>query len=706
MIPVIGLALLLQGGAPAASPEIVTRSRIDHSRGVDFHALVVPETVYVGQQATYQLGVFLDQDTRQRIRRNPEFQPPETRSLMSYDLRERTGSLNQTIDGRPYEVHVFRRAVYPLTPGRYTIPAARLTYALPQSSSFFSREENFSLRSEGVSFVAIEPPTTGRPAEWAGAVGSWNARARVDTARGRTGEPFVLTLRIEGQGNVTLLPRPKIAIPWATVVTADERVRLDSTPSLLGGSKEFDWLVTPSAAGTQRVPPLKYWYFNPRTKRYEAATSEPVDVRVTAGAVAATATPASDAVAAATDAAMPIRATIGDDTPLPLGSNLIVLILVGLAPIAAFASWMIRRPRRVRPALTPRQRLASIGERADEDAIREVRRVLGEGLRTRTGLDAAKLTASGAWVMALRKVGVSGESAAAVEALIAELDAACFAGTAPLQPPGAGWAAQAREALRLVDGEAIRSTPARLPAMPTVARAAMPALLVFMAVGTGLATEPSDARESFALGATAYAGGDYVRAARHFADATRGAPRAANAWANLGTAAFLAHDTANAVVGWQRALRLDPLDAASRGNLQRVRAPQESGAARVVPIPPRPTALIALLIWFAAWGIAARQSWHRRPAWRIAVGGLVVGGAALTATKLLERQLEGVGLAVVTSPVALRTVPALGADTRSTPMVGEVARITDRRGAWAQVRLDGGRDGWIPLERIALLGYD
>ena len=57
MIALAGLALLLQGG----SPEVITRSRVDPRRGVDFHALVVPETVYVGQQATYQLGVFLDQ---------------------------------------------------------------------------------------------------------------------------------------------------------------------------------------------------------------------------------------------------------------------------------------------------------------------------------------------------------------------------------------------------------------------------------------------------------------------------------------------------------------------------------------------------------------------------------------------------------------------------------------------------------------------
>ena len=142
--------------------------------------------------------------------------------MLSYDLQERTGALSATIGGRTYEIHVFRRALFALTPGRYEIPSARLTYALPQSPSFFSREESFTLRAEAVTLVAIEPPVAGRPADWAGAVGVWRATARIDSSHGRAGDPLVVTLRVEGQGNVTLLPRPALAIPWASVVAADE----------------------------------------------------------------------------------------------------------------------------------------------------------------------------------------------------------------------------------------------------------------------------------------------------------------------------------------------------------------------------------------------------------------------------------------------------------------------------------------------------
>ena len=155
---VVGLLFLSVASAQAQYPEIVTRAGAGCSRGVDFHALVAPETVFVGQQATYQLGVFIDQATRARLRRNPEFLPPESRSMLSYDLPDRGNVINGSIGGQPCEAHIFRRALFPLTPGRYPIPAASLTYALPQTSSFFSREESFSLRSEQTAVVAIEVP--------------------------------------------------------------------------------------------------------------------------------------------------------------------------------------------------------------------------------------------------------------------------------------------------------------------------------------------------------------------------------------------------------------------------------------------------------------------------------------------------------------------------------------------------------------------
>lgn len=217
--------------------------------GIGFSATLAPDTVYVGQQATYALTVRIPAEVRQRLRRNPEFVPPETRAMLAYDLPvPRPGPR-----GEGPEVHVFRRALFPLTPGRYTIPPARLSYSIPQSPSFFSREEARTLRSAATTLVVLEPPDRGRPEAWSGAVGRWRASASVDPAATRVGDPFVLTLRVEGVGNATLLPRPALEIDWASVVPEDERVVLDSTPTTLSGFKEFTWLVTPRVAGTRFV---------------------------------------------------------------------------------------------------------------------------------------------------------------------------------------------------------------------------------------------------------------------------------------------------------------------------------------------------------------------------------------------------------------------------------------------------------------------
>ena len=686
--------------AQAQLPEVVTRPRLERNGGVDFHALVVPETVYVGQQATYQLGVFIDQETRGRLRRNPEFIPPESRAMLAYDLPDPGGALSTNRDGRSYEVHVFRRALFPLTPGRYTISPARLAYTLPQGQSFFSREESFSLRSEQVNLVAIDPPLAGRPAAWAGAVGSWRASAHVDTSRDRAGDPIVLTLRIEGTGNVALLPRPVLAIPWANVVPANERVKIDSTPSALRGSKEFDWLVTARVSGAQRVPGIRFSYFNPFSRRYEETVSEAFTVQIAAGTVVAADSAA--AVPPPPEKPLPLRAGMGDEAPVPLGDLPFVRLLLLIAPFPALIAWLVKRPRRVRAPRSAAERLQAMAAPGAKDVVAaNVRNALLDAVLRRTGLDAARLTQPGAWARALRLEGVTDETAGEFAGALDALDAAAFGG-APTR--NAQLAARAVAVLAKIDREARRARPA--PPRRAAALSAGAVALFALAAGAGalLARDIERAREPFARGMAAYAGADYVRAARLFEDAARAAPRVAATWANAGTAAWAAADTASAVVGWQHALRLDPLAGDLRDRLARVRAPQDIGFARVPLVPPRAPSALALLLWISGWSIVASRCWRRRPALRLAVATLVIAGAGAAAARVFEDRIEGRDLAVVIDPGPLRALPALGAEGGAVPMGGEVAHVLQREGVWTRVELDGDREGWIASERLAPLG--
>ena len=110
-VPAWGEGLVVAALGLIAQVSIVARAPIDTSQGVNFHALLTPDTVYVGQQTTYQVGVFIDDRLRQRLRHNPEFVPPDPQGVLAYDLPGpgRAPAVRRA-GARTYEVHIFERA--------------------------------------------------------------------------------------------------------------------------------------------------------------------------------------------------------------------------------------------------------------------------------------------------------------------------------------------------------------------------------------------------------------------------------------------------------------------------------------------------------------------------------------------------------------------------------------------------------------------
>ncbi len=665
----VAVGLLLSAASAQATAQEGGRS----TDRVGFAAAIAPDTVYVGQQVTYSLTVRIPTEIRQRLRRNPEFVPPEPRAMLAYDLP----LTRDPATAEEVEVHVYRRALFAITPGRYQIPAARLTYSLPQSPSFFSREEERTLRSAGVTFIAVEPPARGRPDSWAGAVGTWNVTARVEAPSARVGDPFVLILRVEGQGNATLLPRPPLEIAWADVVAADERIALDSTPSVFAGSKEFLWLVTPREHGALVVPALAYSVFDPVERRYRTLHTEPMRLSVAAGdrVVLAPARPQR-----AAELPLALRPAMQGPSRAALPAAVWWIWFALLVPVP----WVALRLSAARASRAARRR---------DHSVRSTRAAFDSALRAHTGIELARVTAPSALTHALRMEGVTAESAAAVEALRDALDAASFA-------PDASAADDALAAR-------VRSVMARVAAE---ARKRGTLLVIALSLGVlGGCAPRSDVSEqalvAFAEGRTAYAGAEYARAQSAFTRAALSAPRDPAVWANLGAAAWQAADTGTAVLGWQRALRLDPTDRATRDALLRVRAPQRSGAARVLPIPPLPLALLAALSWAAAWllvlAVPGRVS-PAAPKWSLIALALALGLSAAW----LDERLAARDLVVIASASPLRTLPALGADPGPVPLVGEVVRVVERRGVWVRLELSGARSGWYPAHRTHALARD
>jgi hypothetical protein len=682
----LAIAVVAQLGA--SQPAIVSRAPVTPGSSVAFHALVVPDTVYLGEQATYQIAVFLDDQVRARMRRNPEFVPPELRSLVTYDLPAAAGRVYQrVIGGRTYEVHVFERAMFGLAPGVINIPPAQLLYSLPLSASFFSREESHAISSESSRLLVRQPPQEGRPDDFAGAIGNLALRAHLDSRAGRMGDPFILTVTVSGEANVAHLPRPEVKVPWGSVVSATERVQLDSAAVRVRGRKEFDFILTPRDTGTLAVPEIRYWFFNPSSERYELAVAQPESLVVRHGTLAS-----SDTVSVS-DGPLPLREVFGGEVPPPVPERPWFWALVLLAPAPALTRSLLNAIRRRERAGPTGQRVLFRLAKSDSADVSGIRRAYVRALADRLSLPAESLTRRGELARALRLEGVTPEAARQADDLLVELDAAIYSADSRTVPRFAG--KRALDLVRRVDREAIRRV------VHTVA------LVAAMVAAAPAMAGPADdvaIREDFARGVAQYARKEYSLATGTFAAIAESETRAPDAWANMGTSAWAAGDTATASLGWQRALRLEPRAGDVRERLRLLSVSEPGLISMVPPVSSSEVAVIALVVWIALWSLlATRRRVMHAPLWvtLTLTGAVFVSGAAAGGIAELE---AGRRLAVIREAGGLRKSPALGADRGAGLLAGEVARTLSRQGVWTRIELDGGRVGWIESQRLLPLG--
>lgn len=683
-------AISVRSARSRGVPTVVARARVDTSLQVNFRASAMPETVFVGQQANYEVAVFLNELVRERLRRNPTFFPPDMQSMLAYDMPTQGDPPRRQVGSHCFDALVYQRALFPLMPGRFSIPPAQLVYSLPLSASFFSREETHELQTDSTVIVVVEPPQHGRPVDYGGAVGNLRVSARLDTLSSRVGDPIQLTVRVSGTGNVKLFPRPSVGVAWGSLVKGDERVDVDTTARRIRGSKEFDWVLTPKVAGELDLPPIRYTYFNPDTRRYEVASTSATHVHVSPGSLASGDT-------AKTQTLLPLRSRYRGAPRTPLHQRPVFWALLALAPIPALSlrGRDRRRARGARP-VTRAAQLATLGEQqsAVGDAC-EIRRAFSGALAERLRLEPESFTRPGALARSMRRRGVSTDLALEVESFLRRLDEAAFSESGALPSEAARHAASLYDK---VDDDA-------LPRTQILARATLiVAGVLTIGAGTASAFDAMAARQAFDHGVSAYENHDFVTAREAFIAAVASDPAAPDAWADLGTASWAVADTARSVAAWQRALRIEPLASDARERVELVHALPWNSAGYVPPLPASWVFDLAAVLWLIAWGNAAyRASRGRSLGGRtlvtlgVAAGVIAVGGFALA------ERLSGKHLAVLRETASLSSDPGLGGERGATGIIGEVVRVSGRQGAWSRVVLDDGREGWIETSTLVSL---
>jgi hypothetical protein len=493
-------------GEVRSDPVTVTVKAAGERRDVLVLASIEPRSVYVNQPAVcvfefcfarevkgYRVRIpFLEDipgarllDPERLAERWDESARKTGRGLAGYDtltvadagVKAVARVSKREIEGVPYTVYTVRRALIASEPARHELGKAAATANVvvgtrrardpffdegfgfdPFADSIFSRRRHVTktlTASSGPLALEVLPlPEEGRPAGFEGAVGSFSLAAKAsprETALG--GSPIMLTLVVEGEGNLETVGLPALADESGFRAGSPEQ---DSESRFEGGrlvgEKRFTLPLRPRRADVREVPRARLVVFDPRAKRYVTLTSDPITVEVTVpedtGAIESMdLPPAPDELRRP---AQPLRRDIED---VATGLDEIEsheawlhrpggILLVAIFPLGVFAGLFVYAnrlktlredralARRLSAAGTVRRRLEETraGRAGDAAAFTsELSRALQSYVADRAGRGRGEIPPAEAEEL-LAGSGCDEEAARSLAALLSEAEAARFAG--------------------------------------------------------------------------------------------------------------------------------------------------------------------------------------------------------------------------------------------------------------------------------------
>jgi len=146
--------------------------------------------------------------------------------------------------------------------------------------------EKFMATGRPVRIEVAEVPRTGRPASFAGAVGSgFSLEVDADRSVVQLGEPILLSFHLRGNGDLSSASLPALD---AEGLFDPARFRLpeDSPAGIVDeDGKHFDVTLRVLDAGVREIPALAYSWFDAETRRFETTRSEPIALSVGAAEI-------------------------------------------------------------------------------------------------------------------------------------------------------------------------------------------------------------------------------------------------------------------------------------------------------------------------------------------------------------------------------------------------------------------------------------
>jgi hypothetical protein len=633
---------------------------------VYIEVLTSTDSVVLGEQLDLAVVAWFPEQVRAQLRTPPTLQPPELQGAWTYSQGvPHAVDMRRRLRNTSYHVYVHSVVVFPLTPGTLEIGPATVSYSLPMSYSFLSREVRHEPQSDSVQVFVGEQPVETRPSSFSGAAGSGiQLELHVTPPDLAVGDAAVLTAVLTGEGNVALWPEPAIRWPDAVRVYP-EGIDVDLVPDAerITGTKTFRYLLVPDSAGTHLASEVSYAYYDLRARRY-------VVLRAPEFAVVAEA-----ATAAPTETSSDTRVLLLDSRGWSLDRlfegmpGWIWLLLLLLPPFGAGLAVMMPR-------------LRGTTERKVREPASELNRLATEFGNVLMGLVGEAVKGGTTEVAtALRAAGIDAPIATHAARVRERLWQANYGPESGIDPEEL--TAEVSEILRALTGDSTRKTN-------NVAAGA--ALVILSMAVIPWSVSGQSAERLHEAGAWRAAVDSF--AARVFAE-----PSMMPHWYNLGAALESAGETQRARRAWIRAARLAPRNSRVRAAINQLPS-LDATSRRLVwwsPVTPGEAFLAAILLWVLTWTCVG---FRLRKRWSISTCILAFVCAGYGA-QLRARYASPVAL-VLASETVLRAAPYGPAQAQRILDEGMALRVKRETGSW--ILVERGMDaGWLMRDEVVPL---
>ncbi|MEO6026684.1 MAG: BatD family protein, partial [Candidatus Binatia bacterium] len=507
----------------------------------------------------------------------------------------------EQIGGGTFQVLDFTTILTPLRSGALTVGPAEMDLTMIVrgrgagrgfdrffNDPFFGGEQRkLEVKSDPLPLTVLPLPDAGKPADFSGAVGSFDFDVKAAPLSVAAGDPVTLTLTMRGTGSLESLTPPTIVASDAWRVYPAQQTSAGSKPATAANVQErsFEQVVIPEKPGSVELPALRFSFFDPTTGAYKTITHPPIPLTVTPRAAGSA---PSHVVGTAPAAPAPKPETLGHDLVFikdapgdlqPIGVHRYRSPLFWtwqLMPLLAWLGVVVADRRRQRlhgdagyARFTRAGREAKLALGAAKDALRPgnqapfydaVARALTDYLAAKLQLPVGAVSAEAVAELLARR-GVPAAVADQIRELFAHCEQVRFAPTSARDDDMQRTLDQADAIVRALERE--RRIGAPLAAMLTMGFLAG----IVAASVAGAAGGEETAQTLFFQANTLYGDEHYPEAIAAYEKVLAAGIESGNLHFNLGNAYFKNGDVGHAILEYERARRTIPRDPDLHANL-------------------------------------------------------------------------------------------------------------------------------------------